>query len=89
MAGNFRGIFRPRLGVIFEYFQRHGTFDMQVTLRKCDFDPIGMKAIPNRLKNRVLDIGNPILGIVYPNPQLKIDRAVTEIPYKAFRFGDL
>ena len=49
---------------------------MQVALRKCDFDPIGMKAVPNRQKNRVLDIANPIFGIIDPHPQLQINRTV-------------
>ena len=59
---------------------------MQVALRECDFNPIGMEAVPNRQKNRVLDIGNPISEIIDPNPQLQIDRAVTEFPYKLYVF---
>jgi hypothetical protein len=77
------------LTTIFEYFQRRSAFDMQVALRKYDFDPIGMKAVPNRQENHVLDIANPVFGIAGPEAQLEIDRAVTEFLSKAFRFGDL
>jgi hypothetical protein len=69
IAGNLKGIFGDWQGAVFRYFQRLGGFDMQVALRKRKLDPIGMKAVPNRQKNRVLNAANPILGIIDPNSQ--------------------
>ena len=54
IAGNFLGIFCDWLGVIFQYFQRDSVFDMQITLRKCDFNPIGMATYPAGTAKRVI-----------------------------------
>ena len=62
---------------------------MQVALGKGDFDPIGMKAVPNLQKDRVLEIANPIFGIIDPDPQLQIDRTVTIFHDKALGFRNL
>ena len=53
---------------------------MQITMWKCDFNPLGMAAVRIRQKNYVLAIGNPIYRIIDPHPQLDIDRAVTKFP---------
>ena len=62
---------------------------MQVALRKRELDPVGMKAVPNRQKNRVLDVANPILGIIDPSSQYQVDTTLTEFPHEALRFGNL
>ena len=36
---NLLGKISRLVGVILGYFQRHGTLDMQIALRECDFDP--------------------------------------------------
>jgi hypothetical protein len=74
---------------IYQYVHRHCDFNMQVALRKSDYNATFMKAVPSRQKNRVPDISNPILGIIDSHSQLQIDGTVTEFPYKAFRFRDL
>jgi len=75
-------------GTIFGYFQRHSTLDMQIALRECDFDTIGVETVPNRHQNSVLDIINSIFRIIYPNPQFQIDSTVTISPDKTFGFRD-
>jgi len=62
---------------------------MQVTLRKSDLDPIGVKVVPYFRQHCVFEIGDSILGIVDPDAQNEIDGAVTEFIYKAFRTGVL
>jgi hypothetical protein len=52
--------------------------DVDLALRERQFDAVVAKALPQRQIDLALDVGDAADGIVDPEPQHQIDRAVAE-----------
>jgi hypothetical protein len=50
--------------------QRHGILDVQIALRKCDFDPVFVKAVSDLRGQRVFGTAYAILRIIDPDAQV-------------------
>src|SRR5262249_32951912 len=63
----------------------HRCLQVQIALREWNFDAMGVELSPNEKEYVALDIADAILGVVDPDAQLELDRAVTESEEQAHR----
>ena len=60
---------------------------VQVALREGNFDPVLVEPIPYAEQHFADDVGAPVFGVVNPDSDFEIHRAVAESPEQATRFG--